>query len=209
MLLCVLFAFVGTTLWATLSQVHRADVLQTVFFLTVAASWAVVIPAKFWSERGGDPWSRRLVMLVLGGLLGGLAFWLDGGAAPAEGPFTGPRTWGPPRLMAPAAPDSAVAGGLPATLFEAGTYLIYFGLAFFAVRWWQMVELHRPARFSFFPILAAGFWALMLLALVPHHLTRGAAALVQTAAIVQLVSPWAASQPRAARRLRLRYASQA
>jgi hypothetical protein len=205
MLLTVLFAFVATALWATLSQIHSGEVLRMVFFLTVASSWAVLAPSKVWSDRRGDPWSRRIVMLALGCLVGIAALWLDGGGPV---PFTEGRAWGAPvprDAPSPPADDSLIGTLLPGYVFHAASYLIYFGLVFFALRWWRMAERHRTSRFSLFPILAAGFWALILLPLVGEPLWRGAVALVQAAVIVQLVSPWEAPPPRATRRLRLRY----
>ena len=44
--------------------------LSTVFFLTVAACWAVLVPSKFWTERRGDSWLRRFALLFVGGLVG-------------------------------------------------------------------------------------------------------------------------------------------
>jgi len=86
-------------------------------------------------------------------------------------------------------------------------YLSYFGLAFFALRWWRMADPQRPQRFSLFPVLAAGFWAYVLLFLWPWPETpSGVIALVMTSVIVQLVSPWEEPPPPKAKRLRLHYA---
>ena len=48
----------------------------------------------------------------------------------------------------------------------AACYLSYFGLAFFALRWWRMADRRRPQRFSLFAVLAAGFWGSLLLLLL-------------------------------------------
>ena len=40
------------------------------FFVTVAVSWAVLVPAKFWTTHPGDGWGRRLVLMVLGTVIG-------------------------------------------------------------------------------------------------------------------------------------------
>ena len=74
------------------------------------------------------------------------------------------------------------------------------------VRRW-LADRRRPQWFSFFPVLAAGFWGLMLLFVWPWpERPHGAAALVMAALIVQCVSPWEQPPPPAPRRLRLRYA---
>lgn len=176
MVLAVVFAGLGVPLWATLGQERDSNALSTIFFLTVAASWAIMIPAKLWTERRGDAWSRRLVMLVLGAGVGVLALWLNGhhlspGAAATE-----------------------------------ASWLSYYGLTFFALRWWRMTDRRRPQRFSVGPLLASAFWATLLLLLLQPDAWRGAVVLVLASAIVQLVSPWQQPPPPVARRMRLRYA---
>jgi len=89
-------------------------------------------------------------------------------------------------------------------LAEGASYVIYFAVTFFALRWWRMADPRRSSRFSFLPLLAAGFWGLLPLLIWPQP-WRGAVALVMTAAIVQLVSPWEQPVPPSCRRLRLRY----
>ncbi len=179
------------------------------FFLTVACCWAVLIPAKIWNGRQGDTGLRRGVMMVLGVLVGLLALWTGGwlfAGPPAEPAST---EWGQVMFVGPMFADSE-------DILAAARLLTYFGLAFFAVRWWKMADRHRPQRFSFAPILAAGFWAVILL--LPFVIfdpvgpvwpgpqpPHGAVALVLTAAIVQLVSPWEQRAVPMAKRMRLRY----
>ena len=74
----VLFAALATVLWAALSQKSDLLALSNIFFLTVGASWAILVPAKFWTDRRGDGWTRRIIMMLLGGVLGLGALWLDG-----------------------------------------------------------------------------------------------------------------------------------
>lgn len=201
MVVTVLFAGLATALWAALRQEtyreHDWTRLSTLFFLTIAASWAVLIPAKFWTERRGDGWSRRLVMLMLGGVVGLLACWLDGWALGSS--------W---RLSQ--SNGDVVVRLFPADVATEATYVCYYALAFFVLRWWRMTARRRAQRFSFAPILGAGFWgAVLLLVVRPMHLpsyTLAALVLVMAAAIVQLVSPWEPPSPAPARRVRLRYA---
>jgi hypothetical protein len=194
MALAALFTGLATTLWAAVVPGHRLTELSTVFYLVVLTSWAVLVPAKFWPENRGNSWTRRVVMMVLGGAVGLSAWWLDGWAP------------GPPGLE----PDAA-GGSLslqpPAGVTEAA-YFSYYALAFFALRWWRMAARRRPHRFSFAPILAAAFWGVVLLPLVRIEQAHapGVLVLALTAAVVQLVSPWQEPPPPAAKRLRLRYA---
>jgi hypothetical protein len=173
--------------------------IGTGFFLTVAACWAILIPAKMWTRhgKGGDGWTRRIIMLFLGGLLGAGALWLNG--------------WTPAASLVNGVPEAGQPATLPAGtglgvgLAEAAGYLSFFALAFFALRWWRLADRRRSHRFSLGPILAAGFWGLLLLVLIwPHG--EAVVVLMAAAAIVQLVSPWEQPPPSAARRVRLRYA---
>jgi hypothetical protein len=164
------------------------------FFLTIAASWAVLVPGKLWTERRGDAWTRRILLMLIGAGVGLVALLLDG------------WTLGVPL-------DSAEVPGRLAftTLFSASgwneaAYFSYFGLAFFALRWWRMTDRRRTRRFSLFPLIASAFWAFALLLLCGPTQWYGIAALVLTSAVVQLSSPWEQPPAAAPKKLRLRYA---
>jgi serine/threonine protein kinase len=204
MVLTVIFAALATALWGALradpnaSHIDNLTQLSSLFFLTIAASWAILMPGKFWTERRGDSWTRRIVMLALGGAVGLFACWLDG--------WSPGQTW---RL-----PEAVSESGVrlfPTNVAIEASYISYYALAFFVLRWWRMTSRRRSTRFSFAPLLGAGFWGVVLLLLIrPQHSPSSvlaAVVVVMTAAIVQLVSPWEeppARQP--ARRVRLRYA---
>ena len=198
--LTVLFAGVATLLWATLAHAHlgnRRDLNfhGAVFFLIVGVSWAVLIPSKFWTDRRGDSWTRRLVMLVVGGLVGFGALWLHG--------------WSPGQALVSLTQDPpgyALARIVPTGVLSEASYISYFSVAFFALRWWRMTDRRRPQRFSFAPVLAAGFWGLVLLLLAGPQLWYGAGVLTLASAVVQLVSPWEPPPPPPPKKMRLRYA---
>jgi hypothetical protein len=209
MTLAVLFALIGTMLWSVVwgnrnpgrpDQNHLA--LGNLFFLTVASCWAVLIPAKFWTGKRGNPWARRVVMLVVGALVGVQAYWLDGGTVHVRLPFAAADE------HAPSVDDTTAFPGNEAY------YLTYFGLTFFAVRWWRMTDRRRVSRFSFAPVLAAAFWGLVVAPIVFRQFAPSAGGwgtsllvLVMTSAVVQMVSPWehAPSLP-VVKRVRLRSA---
>ncbi len=197
MALSTLFAALVVTLWAAVGHTSDLTELAAHFFLMVAVCWAVLVPAKLWTASGekGDSWSRRTMLMIVGGALGLGALWLDG--------------WAPPRLVGPEGEGQVAmpAGVLAANggLAEAAGSLSYFALAFFALRWWKLADRRRSHRFSLAPILAAGFWGGALVALVwPNW--QAVIVLMAAAAIIQLVSPWEQPAPVVARRCRLRYA---
>lgn len=188
------------TIWARIGGVHDLTEIGSSFFLTVAACWAVLIPSKFWTDRYGDSGLRRTVMMVLGVGIGMTAVWLEGWSMDSwslenvrSAKYANPL---PVQVLQENAGIPAVAG-----------YLSYFGLGFFAIRWWKMADRHRRHRFSLAPVLAAGFWALLLLVIWPDFYSpRGAVALILTSIIVQWVSPWESPPPPTVKRMRLRYA---
>jgi hypothetical protein len=196
MVLAAVFAFLATALWAAVVQTQTLGDLASIFFLTVGSSWAVLVPTKFWEQPLEDSLRRRVVLLLLGVVIGVLGLWVDGWTP--EAGVRGAESLGPVSMLARDVP-------VEPSLTEAASYLSYFAMVFVAIRWWRTTERRRAQRFSLQPILAAGFWALLLL-LVWKELVHGAVALVLTSAIVQAVSPWEPPPPPATRRLRLRYA---
>jgi hypothetical protein len=191
MALTTLFALVAFTILAALKAMDNMTEIGQSFFVTVATCWAVLIPAKLWSGHKGDSGLRRVIMMILGCGLGLGAYWLEGKPLPF------PTTDGPTYEVL----------GQQTEIPLVASYLSYFGLAFFAVRWWKLAERHRHQRFSFAPILAVAFWAFVLLLVGPwDQLTRGPLPLLLASGIVQLVSPWEEPPPPAAKRMRLRYA---
>lgn len=140
-------------------------------------------------------------MLAMGALVGMGALWLNGwlprfpvSEVPNGAPFS---------------PERAVWSALSTSdgISVAAGYLAYFGLVLAVLRWWRVTDRRRSSRFSFFPVLAAGFWGLVLLVVWPWpEPPLGVGAVVMAAAIVQLVSPWEQPPPPTAKRVRLRYA---
>src|SRR5439155_20743143 len=76
MALAVVMSFLATIPWAAL--LNDLHLLAMLFFVTVAVSWAVLVPAKLWTARPGDGWGRHLVLMVVGTLIGAGVLWLNG-----------------------------------------------------------------------------------------------------------------------------------
>ena len=81
----------------------------------------------------------------------------------------------------------------------------FLGLMFLLLRWWKTTESGRSRRFSFKPVIVVGFWAYILLFLLPaaHHREIGFVSLVLTAVVCQLSSPWQETIPVRKKKLRL------
>jgi hypothetical protein len=224
MVLAAVLAALLSILWTAVGRNADFTQIGAFFFLTVTSCWAVLVPAKLWPIPKDDSWTRRVFMMVLGLGVGVEALWLDGRelktlwsqdehSLSAQATHVqsghGRRGWAGDGHM-PAPPVLPVMHRefhSSLNIPVAACYLSYFGLAFFALRWWRMADRCRAQRFSLFPVLAAGFWAFVLLFLWPlPEPPYGVGALVMAAAIVQLVSPWEEPPPPRAKRLRLRYA---
>jgi hypothetical protein len=212
MVMATLLAALLCTVWAAVRRTNDLTEIGSYFFLTVAACWAIIVPARLWTVRVEDSWRRRMLLMCLGLGIGVEALWLEGyelsdlfgpeARAAAQPPVEAPQSWREKRGWSLAhffrdGPDLPVAA----------CYLSYFGLAFFALRWWKMADRRRAQRFSLFAVLSAGFWGYVLLLLWPRPSAPvGFVSLVMTSVIVQLVSPWEQPPPPPSRRLRLRYA---
>jgi eukaryotic-like serine/threonine-protein kinase len=193
MTLSVLFAALATTLLAALRLSTDWNAIGTLFFLTVGVCWAVLIPSKFWSGKTSDEWTRRLILMFGGAMVGLGALWLDGWTPSIPG-------------LTEVSVEPASSGLLPHNAIATGAGLIsYFALALGLLRWWKVAERRRESWFSFFPVLATGIWALLLMLVWPWtQRPYGVAALVMASMIVQWVSPWQAPPPPMPRRMKLR-----
>jgi eukaryotic-like serine/threonine-protein kinase len=206
--------------WAAILRPAHLVKMGPYFFLTLATSWAVLVPAKLWKTRVEDSWQRRVVMMCLGVMIGGLAFWLDGYDLP---PLWTGQSAAAEQVAVPSGEfaDNTTgrhwySGGLLVRgqdVPAAACYLAYFGLTLFLLRWWKMADRRRTHRFSFYAILVPALccWALTMF-LWPQDaearvaLVDPATAIlvpVMASVVIQLVSPWEAPPPRKSRKLRL------
>jgi hypothetical protein len=188
-------ACVLALLWATVARSRDWAQIAKYFFLGLSCSWAVLVPAFWWTRPAEESWKRRVVLFGLGLLVGLQALWLDGYLMPGTLFFDSQAT---------PVHDSVIGA-----LSLSACYLLFFGLAFFVQRWWKLAEPSRAERFSLFAVLVTLFWAFVLYLLLPGAVKERQTflvALVMAAVIVQLVSPW--QRPALAtqsKRLRLRY----
>ncbi len=225
MVMSALVALLLCIVWAAVLRTNHVNKLAPYFFLTLACSWSVLVPAKMWSTRVNDSWRRRLTLMCLGVMIGVQALWLEGYEVPALYEMEA-RADMPVAMAGPAGNGNDLVvvakrrhwydGGL---LFRgqdvpvAACYLAYFGLAFFLMRWWKMADRRRPHRFSFWSVCVAGLGCFLLSRLIWPMDEQAKQALIDpttvivvpmmAAAVIQLVSPWEAPPPRKPRKLRL------
>ncbi len=162
------------------------SLLGRMTLLATALSWGALAVARTPRDTGASGWARRFQMLFVGLLVGGLAFWLDGWAAPRGGAAV---ETGRDLMIGSWARVS------PELFSTVTRYTLYYGLAVAACPWWGMTDRRRKERFKFGRVVLAGMAGGVLLFLWPwEHASAalGVAPLVIAAVTVQVVSPWAA-----------------
>src|SRR5260370_15636063 len=138
-------AVVTTAIGGARGLSDNVPAVGTLYFLTVAVCWAIMVPSKLWTARPGNEWLRRLVLTLSGAGVGMIALWLDG--------------WTPniPNYVA------ATDGPTNMTNFADGAcYINHFRLALGLIRWWKASDRRRAHWVSFFPVFAAGALAFVL-----------------------------------------------
>ncbi|MEK6238384.1 MAG: serine/threonine protein kinase, partial [Planctomycetales bacterium] len=150
----------------------------------IAGAWAILIPAKFWEGRSGDGLQRRFVMMIVGLAVGALAYAADVALMInfTEISPSWNSVWEQlktPTLQGP-------------TLLS---YMAFFGVLFFTVRWWLQADPLRSSRLSFLPLVVCGFWAFMLFLLWPFTQSWGILWAVVISLAVQSAAPWVAPKP--------------
>src|SRR5262249_5247504 len=124
-------------------QFRDGHSIAKAFFLTLACTWAMLIPARFWTAAVDDSWVRRAILLMLGLAIGLEAIWLDG--------YKMSAVWADevrPEVFNGASKIRPWNAWRETHVPLAVSYLGYFGLAFFATRWWKLTVRTRTRRFS-------------------------------------------------------------
>jgi hypothetical protein len=148
--------------------------------VSVAGTWAVMIPSKLWEGSRGDAWMRRFVMLAVGLGVGafaaGIASLLNV-HLPYGGDFPQPHNFVLPGFYADGSP-----------LLMA--FMACFGTLFLVVRWWRQADPFRRHRLSLWSMVFCSVMACLVAALwlfPPSWLMMVACAISVS---VQLSSPW-------------------
>ncbi len=149
--------------------------------MSVAGTWAVLVPAKLWEGTEGEVTLRRFVLMVLGLGLGALAFGVASTLLvdlPYTKDFPAPTAY---RL-----PASFYSNGRPMAM----AYMACFGTLFLVLRWWRQADPLRTSRLSLWSMvvsvgmagIVAGAWHF------PQPWLPMVAGAVSVS--VQLASPW-------------------
>jgi eukaryotic-like serine/threonine-protein kinase len=176
-------ALIATLLFLLTDSI--STIPQTIAFgmCLLLPSWAILAECKFLEGRKIDGTSRRVRMLVVGGVVGAVlaqlnAFLFDPlhlaremGGRGAKFGINAYELWG-------------VSGTSP-YLFAA-----FFGLLFALRRWWWHVDAFRPARLRVMSILGTAFVAYCIPFLVGFPLQEAVLWAAGLSAVVQLSACW-------------------
>jgi hypothetical protein len=160
---------------------------------SVLGSWAVMIPGKIWEGREGEAILRRVVLLIVGLVVGGAAY-LAADVLMVKFPDS-PM----PHIV-----DVRKIGARFYDVKDASpllyAYLAYFGSLFFFIGWWKQTDPLRRTRLSIWSTIVAVFvaWAITCVWPFPQPWGLMVAAIMSTS--VQLVSPFVPPQQRIAAR---------
>jgi hypothetical protein len=155
---------------------------------SVLGAWAVLIPTSLWAGTPGDQTLRRVTMLVIGLVVGAVAYL------------------GSTMLLVQFSDSAHVhnfvqldfgknfydAQGAPLL----GAYLAYFGALFAGIRWWKQADPLRRTRLSVWNVAAAvlAAWVVDWIWRFPQPWGLMVAAIISTS--VQLAAPQAADPER-------------
>ncbi|MDZ4784092.1 MAG: serine/threonine-protein kinase [Planctomycetia bacterium] len=152
--------------------------------VSMAATWGILIPAKFWEGTQGEGLLRRFVLLAVGLGVGATAYGVS------ETLFM--HLTSNPSLqldMPPALRHPVLLSDSYGHQYLSG-YLTYFGALFPVLRWWKQADPLRTSRLSVGSTIVCGGWAYILSEMVGFPDQWGLMTAVATSVSVQLCSPW-------------------
>ncbi len=147
-----------------------------------AGTWAVLIAAKLWEGRRGDPMLRRFLLMVVGMGVGLAAFGVSelllAGLPPAAGYLEPPGYRLPPSFYA--------FDGRPLMM----AYVACFGTLFLLIGWWRQTDPLRSKRLSLWRLVLSvvAAWVVALLWQFPQPWLPMVAGIISVS--VQVASPW-------------------
>jgi serine/threonine protein kinase len=145
-------------------------------FVATLGAWTILVPAKCWEGRDGEPILRRFTLMVLGLGLGLIAWGLQ------QWFFVDPQ-----RMMF-GRPMRVATGDLAGGFTEAAAYAVYFGFLFLVPAWWQQADASRPGRINVFATAWVAAWAYILSQFWPFPQPLGAMVAATISIALQMAS---------------------
>jgi len=161
--------------------VPRPEQCAWLALMSIAGTWAVLIPSKFWEGTLGETALRRFVMMLIGLGLGAMAFGVAS-TLMVDLPYT--RDFPEPSNYQ--LPDSFYLQGRPLAM----AYMACFGTLFLLMRWWRQADPLRVSRLSIWPLVVSTAMAGVVAAAWHFPQPWLPMVAVCVAVSVQLASPW-------------------
>ncbi len=180
--------WVGQVPIFTNASVYAWSLYAWLGIVCAVCSWAILSVSKRWEGYDGSPLKRRLVLLVAGLLMGGLAYLVSDFVDVRQAGFLaldsmqGYRSW----------PTLYGADGQP----ELWVFMIHFAAMFFLPRWWQQADPLRRTRLSVFRTGGCVLIAWILHLILPFPQPWGILMAAGLSVTVQLSSPYLAKKDR-------------
>jgi len=180
-----LLATLPTGAWAIWTRSLDLLELGRLYVLIVAVAVAVLVPGMRWArDANGSVLFRRLALTGLGAIIGVCGFMLEGWSISPD--------WSRTSDLASFQGWGDFLGIETAARAAFAKTMIFFMVGLGVLRWWQAIDPKRKDRFTLFPLLAAGFWSVVLSfewsrAAAPGYLLM---TLPAAAMVLQLAAPW-------------------
>jgi hypothetical protein len=191
MLLAAMFAAVAAGIAPLmLNQGSASEDFSTYLWLAIVGtigSWAVMIPAKFSEGRLEDQVPMRLTLLLLGALVGAVAWFL------AQSLLLNSTSWGDPVSIDKGFISNEMLKwpkeGRDMSISPA-YYIAYFAFLFLLPRWWRQTEFTRSSRMSLWWVIVCVGWSWLLHFFWWFPQPQGMMVAGVIALATQLSSPW-------------------
>ncbi|HMO35075.1 MAG TPA: serine/threonine-protein kinase, partial [Gemmatales bacterium] len=135
-----IFSMLGILIYAAIvgptKEAFRLNDYLGMLNTLILTTWVVLITGKFWENQVSDPWPRRTILLASGLAIGALS-----------------------GFMSPCQLDirSASANILEQdTIWKMLHHAFFFGVALFAMKWWDLTARFRASRFNFWSMVLTG-----------------------------------------------------
>ena len=146
--------------------------------VSVVGSWALLIMGKFCETSDGDWFQRRISTLIVGVLIGGVAF---ASCSYFNVDFATSSSLGTNPLKS----TGVVFSGNPLV-----ANVLFFAGIFTAIRWWRQVDPTRRSRLSVVAVGLCLIWAALLGHLLDFVPLLSCILVVVVSIAIQLSSPW-------------------